>query len=182
MPDWLHLSDLNADRIPLGPFDTRLWWLLIALAIALLFTIQAIETAIEGAWPNQRRASRLVPRARWVQASWAFIALFVLAGALLIIGIVAILIWRDPPRPDELALGGTLLGIGWVLFLLFSLNVFRLGRLMESLGIIGPIAILILLIVGDILLYVSLREIMPSWKELRDGIEQGLRDLLPFID
>jgi len=75
-----------------------------------------------------------------------------------------------------------LLGIGWVLFLLFSLNVFRLGRLMESLGIIGPIAILILLIVGDILLYVSLREIMPSWKELRDGIEQGLRDLLPFID
>ncbi len=181
MPDWLHLNDLSFDRLPLGPFDTLLWWLLIFLTVALVFTIQAIETAIEGAWPNQRRVSRLVPRARWVQASWGFIAVFVLAGALLAIGCVTILIWRNPPHPEGLALGGLLVGIGWVLFLLFSLNVFRLGKLMETLGLIGPIAVLVLLVVGAVLLFTAFQEMVPSLQTVRDGIENGLRDILPFI-
>lgn len=177
----MHLPDLSFDRLPLGPFDTRLWWLLIALAIALLFTIQAIETAVEGAWPNQRRSSRLVPRARWVQASWGFIAIFVLVGALLVIGSVAVLVWRDPSRPNGLSIGSVLLGIGWVLFLVFSLNLFRLGKLMENLGLIGPLAILIILVVGDILLLVAFQELLPAWHEVRKGIESGLREILPFV-
>ncbi len=181
MPDWLQSSALSFDRLPLGPFDTRLWWLLIALAIALVLTIQAIETAIEGAWPNQRRSSRLLPRARWVHSSWGLVAAFVLVGALLLIGCVSMLIWRDPSLPDGLNIGGSLLGIGWVLFLLFSLNVFRLGRLMDNLGVIGPIAILIILIVGDILLFVGFQELVPSCHALRDGIENGLKDILPFV-
>lgn len=181
MPDWMHLPDLSFDRLPLGPFDTRLWWLLIVLIIALLFTIQAIETAVEGAWPNQRRSSRLVPRARWVQSSWGFIAIFVLVGALLAIGNVAVLIWRDPSRPSELAIGSVLLGIGWGLFLVFSLNLFRLGKLMENLGLMGPLAILIILVVGDILLFVAFQELLPAWHEVRKGIENGLREILPFI-
>lgn len=181
MPDWMHLPDLSFDRLPLGPFDTRLWWLLFALIIALLFTIQAIETAVEGAWPNQRRSSRLVPRARWVQSSWGFIAIFVLVGALLAIGSVAVVIWRDPSRPGELAIGSVLVGIGWVLFLVFSLNLFRLGKLMENLGLIGPLAILIILVVGDILLFVAFQALLPAWHEVRNGIENGLREILPFI-
>jgi len=181
MPDWLHLDDLSFDRLPPGPFDTRLWWLLIFLTVALIFTIQAIETAIEGAWPNQRRTSRLVPRARWVQASWGFIAVFVLAGALIAIGCVAILIWRNPPHPQGFTLGGILVGIGWVLFLLFSLNVFRLGKLMETLGLIGPIAVLVLLVIGDVLMFAAFQEMIPSLQTVRDGIENGLRDILPFI-
>lgn len=179
MPDFL--TDLF-DRIPLGPFDTRLWWLLIGIIAALIMTLQAIETAVEGAWPNQRRTSRMTPRARWVQASWAFVAIFVLAGALLVLGVVAILIWRDPAHPDGLAISSTLVAIGWVLFLLFSLDIFGLGRLMGKLGLIGPIAILIVLVVGDVLLYVALREIMPEFSEIRDSAEQGLRDILPFLN
>ena len=114
MPD---TSDLSWDKVPLGPFDNRLWWLLIGLCLALLLTIQAIETAIEGAWPHQRRASRMVPGQRAVQMSWGFVALLVIPGALLLIGNVAVLIWRDPERPEQLVLGSVLTGIGWALFL-----------------------------------------------------------------
>jgi hypothetical protein len=180
MPDWLHTDDLKFDRIPLGPFDTRLWWLLIGVCIILVFTIQAIETAIEGAWPNQRRPGRMLPRARWVQASWAFVALFVLAGALLTISNVALLIWKNPPHPNELSLGSWLLGIGWVLFLLFSLNALGLGRLMGNLGLIGPLAIVTILIVGDILLLIAFQHLFPSIHDVRDGIENGLKQILPF--
>lgn len=184
MPFWpsLPLSDLGFDRIPLGPFDTRLWWLLIGLFVALVFTVQAVETAVEGAWPNQRRPSKLVPRARWAQRSWGLVAMAVLAGALLIVGIVGLLIWKNPPHPDSLVFGSWLLAIGWIMFLLFSLNVLGLGRFMDALGWIGPVAIFAILLIADILLFVSLREIQPSWQDLRDGIESGLKSILPFVD
>ena len=34
--------------------DSRVW-LLIGLCVALVFTIQSVETATEGTWPHQRR-------------------------------------------------------------------------------------------------------------------------------
>ncbi|MGN6030427.1 MAG: hypothetical protein ACTHQE_02070 [Thermomicrobiales bacterium] len=184
MPSWPFppLADLGFDRIPLGPFDTRLWWLLIFLFVALVFTVQAVETAVEGAWPNQRRPSKLVPRARWAQRSWGLVAIAVLTGALLIVGIVGILIWKQPAHPDGLVFGSWLLGIGWVMFLLFSLNVLGLGRFMDALGWIGPVAIFAILLIADILLFVALREILPGWQEIRDGIEDGLKSILPFVD
>ena len=43
--------------------DPRVW-LLIGLCVALVFTIQSVETATEGAWPHQRRPSRIAPQAR----------------------------------------------------------------------------------------------------------------------
>lgn len=179
MPD---VSDFQWDQIPLGPFDSRLWWLLIGLCLALLFTVQAIETAVEGAWPHQRRSSRVVPRTRWVQRSWGLIGLFVVVGALLAIGIVAVHLWLAPQSPDQQVLGGILVGVGWALFLLFSLNALGLGRLMGNLGIIGPIAILVILVVGDILLLTTFIEVVPEWPVVRDAIESGLRDALPFVD
>lgn len=182
MPDFPDFSDLSWDRIPLGPFDDRLWWLLIGLCLALLLTIQAIETAIEGAWPHQRRASSLVPRERVVQLSWGLVALLVIPGALLLIGNVAILIWRDPEQPDQLRLGSALAGIGWALFLVFSLNMLRLGRLFTNLGLIGPLALVTLLLVGDILLLTAFLDILPEWDVVTESIENGLRDILPFID
>ncbi len=179
MPDF---SELQWDRIPLGPFDSRLWWLLIGLCLALLFTVQAIETAVEGAWPHQRRPTRFIRRARWVQQSWGLIALFVVAGALLAIGIVTIHLWLQPESPDEQVLGGILVGVGWALFLLFSLNAAGLGRLMGNLGVIGPIAILIILVVGDILLLATFMDIVPEWSVVQDAVEQELRDILPLAD
>jgi tryptophan-rich sensory protein len=182
MPDIPDIPDIDWSRIPLGPFDTRLWWLLIAIAVALLLTVQAIETAVEGAWPHHRRPSNYVPRARAVQTSWAFVALLVIPGALLAIGNVAVMIWQDSPQPEGQALGGTLLGIGWLLFLLFSLDVFNLGKLMGNLGIIGPIALMVLLVVADIFLYIAFREIVPDWETVRDAAEGQFRDWMPFID
>lgn len=179
MPD---LPDFQWDQIPLGPFDSRLWWLLIGLCLALLFTLQAIETAVEGAWPHQRRPTRFVPRARWAQRSWGLIALFVVAGALLAIGIVAVHLWQQPASPDEQTLGAILLGAGWAMFLLFSLNALGLGRLIGNLGVLGPIAILVILVVGDILLLTTFLDVVPDWPVVRDGIEDGLRDILPFVE
>lgn len=179
MPD---MPDLSWDSIPLGPFDNRLWWLLIGLGIALLLTVQAIETAVEGAWPHQRRTARMRSGERIVQMSWGVVALLVLPAALLMIGIVSILLWRDPERPDQLVLGAILAGLGWFLFLIFSLNFLRVGQLFTNLGAIGPIALIALLLVGDILLLTSFLDIVPPWSEVTDALENGLRDILPFLD
>lgn len=182
MPDMPDFPDLSWDTIPLGPFDDRLWWLLIGLCVALLLTVQGIESAMEGAWPHQRRTSRLIPRERAVQLSWGVVALLVIPGALLLIGNVAVLIWRDPGRPDQLVLGSVLAGIGWGLFLVFSLNMLRLGRLFNNLGLIGPLALVALLLIGDVLLLTAFLEILPEWDVVTESIEDGLRDILPFVD
>lgn len=182
IPDIPDFTNLDWGRIPQGPFDSRLWWLLLGLSLSLVFTVQAVETAIEGAWPHQRRSSQFAPKAMTVQRSWALVALLVIPGALLAIGIVAVHIWRAPLSPDQQALGGVLVGVGWVLFLLFGLNVLRLGTLMGNLGIIGPIAIMLLLIVGDLLLFTAFLDILPALDVVREAAENGLRDILPFID
>ena len=108
--------------------------------------------------------------------------MLVIPGALLLIGNVAVLIWRDPPHPDQLMLGGILAGVGWALFLVFSLNFLRLGRLFSNLGLIGPLALIVLLLVGDVLLLTSFLDILPSWDVTRNAIESGLKDFLPFVD
>ena len=176
------MPNLSWDRVPEGPFNSSLWWLLIALCIGLLLTLQAIETALEGAWPHQRRASRLTPRERSVQMTWGLVALLVIPAALLLIGTVAIFIWRDPPQPDQFALAATLVTIGWLLFLVFSQNVLRLGRMFSALGLIGPIALILVLVLGDVLLLSAFLDIVPDWDTVRDSAERGLRDVLPFID
>ncbi|MBA3274297.1 MAG: hypothetical protein H0T72_00775, partial [Chloroflexia bacterium] len=109
-------------------------------------------------------------------------AMLVIPGSLLLIGNVAVLIWRDPEQPDQLVLGSVLAGIGWVLFLVFSLNALRLGRLFNNLGLIGPLALVALLLVGDILLLTSFLDILPPWDEVTKSIENGLRDILPFVE
>ncbi len=178
------MSDLF-NRLPLGPFDSRLWWVLIGLCALLLVTVQAVETVVEGAWPYQRRSTRYLPRARAVQASWAFVAALVLPGAILAIGNVAALLWRDVASTDAQVTGSILLTIGWALFLLFGLDLFRLGRLMTNLGIIGPIALLLILVAADVLLLIGLLDVLPAWEEVGEAIERGARDLagsLPFVE
>lgn len=179
MPD---LPDIRWEDVPSGPFDDRLWWVLIGLCVALLLTVQGIETALEGAWPHQRRTTRLLPRERSVQLSWGVVALLVIPGALLLIGTVAVVLWRDPELPDHFALGATLAAIGWALFLLFSLDTLRLGRLLANLGLIGPVALVAVLLLGDALLLSVFLDILPSWDTVTEAIENGLRDILPFVD
>lgn len=175
------MFDFDFDRIPLGPFDTAWWWALIGVVAALLFSLQALETSVEGAWPHQRRDNEYIPGARGIKPAWALAAILVIPGALATIGIIAVIIWQDIPAPDGLNLGGSLLALGWVLFLVFGLNVFGLGRLLGTLGMFGPLAIAILLLVADGLLIVTFMDVLPAWDVIQRAIEDGIEALLPFV-
>lgn len=174
------MFDLN--QIPTGPFDTPLWWLLIGVIIALLFTLQGLETAVEGTWPHQRRDNEYIPGARGVKPAWALAAILIVPGALALISTVIIMIWQDIATPDGVTLGGWLLGIGWALFLIFGLNLFGLGRLLGTLGMLGPLAIGFVLLIADALLIVTLLDVLPSWDVIQDGLRALLETLLPFLD
>lgn len=170
------------DQIPTGPFDTPLWWLLIGLIIGLLFTLQGLETAVEGAWPHQRRDNEYVPGARGVKPAWAFAAILIIPGALALIGTVIVMIWQDIAAPDGVTLGGWLLAFGWALFLIFGLNLFGLGRLLGTLGMIGPLAIGFVLLIADALLIVTLLDIMPEWDVIWSSLQDLIETLLPFVE
>ena len=173
---------ISFDWLPLGPFDTRLWWLLIGLFVALLVTIQSVESAIDGAWPHQRRPSNFLPRARAVQTGWAVVALLIIPGGLLAIGNVAVAMWQEVGRTDAQVLGGWLLGISWVIFLLGSLNILGFTKLLNVIGVTGTIVLLLVLVVADILLLSAFLDILPEWEVVEEGIRDGLERLIPFLE
>ena len=149
--------------------DGRLW-LLVLLCVALVFTIQSVESSTEGAWPHHRRPARLGPGGRAVQGVWSVVGLLLLPGLLVGVLNLAILIWQDLASTRTLALGALLVGLVWLLFVAVSANLIGLGRLMAQVGPVGPAALLAILIVGDILLIVALLEISPPLSEIRDAV------------
>jgi hypothetical protein len=149
--------------------DSRLW-LLIGLCVALVFTIQSVETATEGAWPHQRRPSRIAPRARVAQGAWGAVALLLLPGIMLGILNVAALIWRGMPHTQAQLLGGFLIGLIWIVFVAASANVLGMGRLLRQGGLAGPLALLILVIAGDVLLIAGLLTILPDPEVIRNAL------------
>jgi hypothetical protein len=149
--------------------DSRVW-ILIGLCVALVFTIQSVETATEGAWPHQRRPSRMAPQARSAQGAWGAVALLLLPGILLGILNVAVLLWRDLPHTQSQLLGGFLVGLIWLIFVGASANFLGMGRLLRQGGPAGPLALLVLVIAGDILLLAGLLGIMPDVDTIRNAI------------
>lgn len=173
--------DLDLQSLPLGPFDSGWWWLLFGVIVALLFSLQALETAVEGTWPHQRTDNIYIPGARGIKTAWSFAAILIIPGAIAMMGIIGVILWLDIATPEGLRLGGTLLVIGWLLFLIFGLNMAGLGRLLGTLGAFGPIAIAIVLLVADALLVVTLMDILPEWDVIRESLGNGLEALFPFI-
>ncbi|MDQ3043651.1 MAG: hypothetical protein M3R06_00670 [Chloroflexota bacterium] len=151
-------------------FENRLLWLLIGLCVAMVLTLQAVETAVEGAWPHQRRPSRVTPQARPAYRAWSLVALLVLPGGLLAILNVAVLLWRDTDRTDAQVLGSLFLGVGWFIFLLMSLDTLRFGRYLTNLGLAGPLALIAILLLGDVLLLIGLLAVLPSWDTVREAL------------
>lgn len=149
--------------------DSRVW-ILVGLCVALVFTIQSVETATEGAWPHQRRPSRMAPQARSAQGAWGAVALLLLPGILLGILNVAVLLWRDLPHTQSQLLGGVLVGLIWLIFVGASANFLGMGRLLRQGGPAGPLALLVLVIAGDILLLAGLLAIMPDVDAIRNAI------------
>ena len=62
-------------------FGDRVLWLFILVAGATLLTIQTIESAIETAWPHQRRTGGRLPGERRAMPVMGIAAILVLAGA-----------------------------------------------------------------------------------------------------
>lgn len=149
--------------------DGRLW-LLIGLCVAMVVTIEAVEESVEGVWPHQRRPSRMTLRARAVHSVWSYVALLLLPGILLAILNVGALLWRDLPHTDAQLLGGFFVGVGWLLFVLVSVDLLRFGRYMADLGLVGPVALIVLLLAGDGLLLISLLDVLPALRTIRDAL------------
>src|SRR5688500_4430583 len=83
----------------------RLLRVLIGGCLAMVLTIEAVETAVEGAWPHQRRPTRMLPRERSAHAIWGYVALLALPGALLEMLNLGVLVWRKLDHTQTQVLG-----------------------------------------------------------------------------
>jgi len=145
-------------------------WLLIGVSLAMVFTLQAVQEAVEGAWPHERRATRMMPQQRSAQHIWALDALLVLLGGVLLLLNLAILAWKDLPRSETHLIGSLLLGVCWVLFLLISFDRLGLRSYLTAMGPVAPLAVMVILIVANVMLAIALVDIRPSMDDVREAL------------
>jgi uncharacterized BrkB/YihY/UPF0761 family membrane protein len=150
--------------------DNHQLWLLIGLCLAVLATMEAVQEAVEGAWPHQRRVSRMDVGERRAHPVWALVALMILPAAILAVFNVGMMVWKDVPRTDEMTTGGALLGIGWVLFLLASVDALRMRRLIARAGPVFPIALVVVLAAAIALLLSAFLDVRPSMDTVKDAL------------
>lgn len=150
--------------------DNRLLWLLIGVCLAMVLTIEAVEAAVEGAWPHQRRPTRMLPQERSAHAIWGWVALLVLPGALLEILNLGVLVWRKLNHTETQVLGSIFVGVGWVIFLLASSDRLPVRRYLATVGPVAPIALLGVLLFGDVLLLIAFLDIRPSVHDVRNAV------------
>lgn len=171
------MSSLDDLRNKLS-LDNHTLWLFIGVAVAALFTVQAIESAIETAWPHERRPSGVVPGARRAQPIWGIVGLLVLPGAILALANLGAILWNDANSTRTMTIGGVLLAVGWVVFMLASLNWLGVRNALRETGAIGPIALAIVLLVADLMLLSAFIDVAPTLKELMDGV----KGVIPFLN
>ena len=150
--------------------SNHLLWVLIGVSIALVLTLDAVQTAVDGAWPHQHRPSQLLPHERTAQSLWGIVAVLIIAAALLLITNLGILLWQDVDYTDGLVLGGILLAAGWIIFLLTSIESLGIRRYLSSIGPSAPLAVLVVLIAAIVLFIASLLDIVPPWQEFQDAL------------
>ena len=85
-------------------------------------------------------------------------------------------------RAEKIAIPLNILLTGALLFLVFGMNLFGLGRLLGTLGMLGPLAIGFVLLIADALLIVTLLDVLPEWSVVWDGIQDLIENLLPFVE
>jgi hypothetical protein len=129
-----------------------------------------VDEAVEGAWPHARRPARMPARTPGYAGAWSLVAVLVLPGLLLGILNVIVLMWKDLDRTDLQGLGSIFVGVGWVLFILASRDLAPVRRFVGNLGIAGPIALVLVLLIGDVLLTIALFDVLPSMDEVRDAL------------
>lgn len=140
--------------------DGRLW-LLIGMSIAMLFTIEAIEDYTEGAWPQMRRSSGYFDVLGSSRGLWVAVAMLVLPGLVLTILNLAVLVWKNLPYGNTLLLGTIFIIVGWLLFLATTIDLAGIGEYLERSGMVAPLSLLLVLVVGDLLLLIAFIQIFP---------------------
>ena len=137
------------------------FWLLIGVAVLLIFTIEAVEQYVDGAWPQLRHAAPAFRSQAIGRSLWATVALLLLPGIVLALINLGLLVWKGLPQNNTQILGGFFLGIGWLIFALTSINLAGMGRYMRQVGVAAPLALLVCLLVGDLLLLAALLDLLP---------------------
>lgn len=142
--------------------DPRLW-LLIGIAIGMLFTIEAIEDFAEGAWPHLHRPSRTDGSLTVGQyrALWTTVAMVVLPGLVLAILNLAILVAENLPYSNTQLLGTIFIAAAWLVFLATMIDLGGVGTYLNEVGAVAPMALLLVLLIGDCLLLIALIDIFP---------------------
>lgn len=140
--------------------DPRLW-LLIGLSLAMLFTIEAIEEYAEGAWPQMRRPANGWGSVSGTHTLWAGVAMVVLPGLVLTIVNLGILLFQDLPYSNTQLIGTIFVILGWLVYLATTTDLGGIGTYLEDVGIVAPVALIVVLALGDLLLLVSLIDIFP---------------------
>ena len=112
----------------------------------------------------------MAPQARAAQGAWGAVAMLLLPGIVLGILNVAVLLWRGFTHTQSQVLGGLLVGTIWLIFVGASANFLGMGRLLRQGGPAGPLALLVLVIAGDVLLLAGLLTIVPDLDIIRNAI------------
>ncbi|MGH2551329.1 MAG: hypothetical protein ACRDHN_18225 [Thermomicrobiales bacterium] len=158
--------------------DNHVLWLFVAVSVATLVTLQTIESAIETAWPHSRRPSSMLPGERRAVPIWGVVGLLVLPGAILSLMTLGVMMWRDVDYTRTQSIGAILLTAGWVVFFFASLDWFGFGRAIKGTGIVGPLAIGVIILVADVLLLIGFVDIVPEISDVVDAV----RDWFPSLN
>lgn len=137
------------------------FWLLILVAVLLIFTVEAVEHYVDGAWPQLRHAAPAFRSQALERSLWGGVALLLLPGILLALASLALMVWRNLPQTNTQILGAFFLGTGWLLFALISMNLAGFGSYMRQIGVAGPLTLIVLLFVADLLLLAALLDLWP---------------------
>lgn len=143
------------------PGDPRLW-LLIGVAVLLIFTVEAVEQYVDGSWPQLRHATPAFRSQAIGRSLWSAVAFLLLPGIVLALANLGLLVWRGLPQSNTQILGAFFLGLGWLIFALTSIDLGGLGAYMRKVGVAAPLALIVCLLVGDLLLLAALLDLLPA--------------------
>src|SRR3712207_9210819 len=74
--------------------------LLVGVAVLLIFTIEAVEQYVEGAWPQLRHAAPAFRSQAIGRSLWASVAFLLLPGIVLALLNLGLLVWRGLPQSN----------------------------------------------------------------------------------
>lgn len=141
--------------------DPRLW-LLVGVAILLIFTVEAVESYVDGSWPQLRHDAPAFRSQAIGRSLWVSVAFLLLPGIVLALLNLGLLVWKGLPQNNTQVFGAFFLCIGWLIFALTSINLVGLGQYMRRVGPAAPLALIVCLLVGDLLLLAALLDLIPA--------------------